>query len=54
MLFAIEMVFKLAAYGFKGYWADTFNRFDGFIVVASCLEVVTEFIALPINTQVLT
>jgi hypothetical protein len=38
VIFAAEMVFKLIAFGFSGYIADTFNIFDGFIVVLSVVD----------------
>ena len=34
-LFTLEMALKLFAFGLAGYWEDAYNRFDGFIVVAS-------------------
>eukprot|EP00966_Prymnesium_polylepis_P144563 3338276-Prymnesium_polylepis.1 len=52
-LFALEMGLKLMALSLGGYWDDPFNRFDGFIVLASSLEVASESFDLPINTQVL-
>lgn len=33
ILFAVEMFFKLCAYGIVGYIQDGFNVFDGFIVI---------------------
>ena len=54
LLFALEMVIKLLALSLAGYWADSFNRFDGFIVLASSLEIVVEELDLPVNTQVWT
>ncbi|XP_061166104.1 voltage-dependent T-type calcium channel subunit alpha-1H-like [Saccostrea echinata] len=38
ILFAVEMFFKLCAYGFVGYIQDGFNVFDGFIVILSMVE----------------
>jgi hypothetical protein len=36
VIFAIEMVFKLMAYGFFRYISDGFNVFDGLIVILRC------------------
>lgn len=47
-----SQVVKLLALSLAGYWADSFNRFDGFIVLASSLEIVVEELDLPVNTQV--
>ena len=33
IIFAVEMVFKLTAYGFFRYISDGFNVFDGLIVI---------------------
>lgn len=33
ILFAVEMFFKLCAYGIIGYIQDGFNVFDGLIVI---------------------
>jgi len=52
-LFAVEMILKLLALSVAGYWADAFNRFDGFIVIASVFEIVSVNFELPVNTQVL-
>jgi hypothetical protein len=38
VIFAVEMVLKLVALGFKGYWAEGFNRFDCLIVILSLIE----------------
>ena len=38
IFFIAEMVFKLFGLGVSGYWADGFNRFDGFIVTLSVIE----------------
>ncbi|KAH8054569.1 hypothetical protein JL721_10452 [Aureococcus anophagefferens] len=39
VLFAVEMVLKIAALGLAPYFAVSFNRFDAFIVFLSVLEV---------------
>ena len=38
IIFTVEMVMKLFALGFNGYLSDSFNVFDGFIVVISIVE----------------
>uniref|UniRef100_A0A8W8MSY6 Voltage-dependent T-type calcium channel subunit alpha n=1 Tax=Magallana gigas TaxID=29159 RepID=A0A8W8MSY6_MAGGI len=38
ILFAVEMFFKLCAYGIIGYIQDGFNVFDGLIVILSMIE----------------
>jgi hypothetical protein len=38
-IFAVEMCMKIFGLGFRGYVADTFNIFDGTIVVVSFVEV---------------
>lgn len=40
VLFSLEMVMKIIGLGAKGYVADIFNVFDGFIVVVSLVELV--------------
>ena len=35
ILFTVELLLKLAAYGHHGYWADTWNRMDMFVIFAS-------------------
>ena len=42
ILFTIEMGFKLLAFGCGPYWGDSFNRFDGLIVICSLVDVITE------------
>ncbi|EGR28449.1 hypothetical protein IMG5_174880, partial [Ichthyophthirius multifiliis] len=39
-IFMIELVFKLIALGFKGYWISSWNRFDLFIVLSSILDLI--------------
>lgn len=51
--FTLEMGLKLGTLGRKEYWADTFNRFDSLVVVASLVEIATQDLDLPLNTQVL-
>ena len=40
LVFALEMVLKLYAMRFRGYWRDSFNRFDMVIVIVSLIEIV--------------
>ena len=51
LLFALEMALKLVAYGVSNYWADVWNRFDALVVVASILDLASEFFGLPVNAQ---
>ncbi len=37
-IFAVEMIFKVFAYGPRGYIRDRWNLFDGVVVVASVIE----------------
>jgi hypothetical protein len=37
IIFSVEMVLKLAAYGIVKYVSDGFNVFDGFIVILRCV-----------------
>lgn len=39
VLFALEMVLKHVAVGCKRYWDDSFNTFDGVIVIVSVVEI---------------
>ncbi len=43
-IFTLEMVFKLIGLGFRGYCADSFNIFDGVIVIVSLIELVGEIV----------
>ncbi|CAM9274822.1 unnamed protein product, partial [Heterosigma akashiwo] len=38
LMFALEMVLKVVALGLRDYCSDTFNLFDGFIVIISFIE----------------
>jgi hypothetical protein len=51
--FTLEMGLKLTALGGTVYWADTYNRFDGFVVVTSLVEIAAQELDLPINAQAL-
>ena len=39
-IFAVEMIIKIFGFGFKGYTRDSFNIFDGIIVILSMAELV--------------
>ena len=49
--YAAEMVLKLLALGCAEYWAEPFNRFDGFIVVISAAELITAYLSIDIGTN---
>ena len=39
-VFILEMLFKLTALGFKGYWINGWNKFDFFVVMASIIDII--------------
>ena len=41
-IFAVEMVFKIFAFGFLGYVKDAFNLFDGVLVIISLVGIIIE------------
>ena len=41
IIFTIEMILKMIAFGIKGYLADNFNSFDAFIVIMSYIDYFT-------------
>ena len=41
-LFTLEMVLKLFALGFFEYIADSFNIFDGAVVILSLVEIILD------------
>ena len=41
-LFTLEMVLKLFALGFFEYVADSFNMFDGAVVILSIVEIILD------------
>ena len=43
-IFLAEMLVKQAAYGFREYWKDGWNRFDGILVILSLPSVLALFI----------
>ena len=40
LMFGIECILKILAYGFRGYYHSPWNRFDFFVVLASISEIV--------------
>lgn len=42
-IFTVEMLFKIYAYGVKGYAKEGFNLFDGVLVVVSLFDLVIEW-----------
>lgn len=44
LFFVMEMVVKHFSYGFKGYWSDGWNRFDGVLVLLSLPSLITPFV----------
>jgi len=41
VVFAIEMVLKLFAFGLRKYLVESINILDGFIVIMSLVELIT-------------
>ena len=52
-LFTMEMILKLFALGFFEYIADSFNLFDGAVVILSILEIILDVSMLVINNILL-
>ena len=46
LLFTLEMLLKHCAFGFRDYWSEPFNRFDGIIVSLSLVDVISEFVKI--------
>lgn len=44
VIFIIEAIMKLVAYGIKGYFYSGWNKFDFFVVITSILDFVLEII----------
>lgn len=44
LIFLLELVIKHKIYGLKGYWADSWNRMDGILVILSIPSLVTFFV----------
>ena len=42
LMFAAEMLLKIFAYGPGGYVRDTFNMFDGVLVLLSLIDIITD------------
>jgi hypothetical protein len=42
-IFLLEMIIKLTGFGVQQYLMDKFNKFDGFIVIISTVEIVLAF-----------
>lgn len=40
IIFVLEMFLKLYGFGLKGYWKDSYNIFDGIVVILSTIEVI--------------
>lgn len=38
-VFVTEMILKVVALGFKGYFADNFNKFDLLIIIISTIDI---------------
>ena len=47
--FIAEMVIKHVALGFRGYWSEQFNAFDGVIVLFSVVEIIVKQVASQVN-----
>ena len=43
-IFLTEAIFKIAGLGFGGYWQDSWNKFDGMVVLASLVDIGLKFI----------
>ena len=41
-LFILEAIFKLVAFGPKGYWISNWNKFDLFVVIASMVDIIMD------------
>ena len=52
-LFALEMAIKHVGLGVAVYWSDSFNRFDGIIVLTSLLDVASALVDMGVNSQTL-
>ena len=48
IFFMIEMTIKLKEFGWRGYWRDGWNRFDGVLVFLSLPSLVTPFLNMSI------
>lgn len=43
IIFTLEMLIKMAAFGFVDYFKDVWNKFDSFVVVISWVGVAIDF-----------
>jgi hypothetical protein len=41
-VFVVELILKLVAFGFKGFWISPWNKFDLFVVIASVVDIVMD------------
>lgn len=39
IIFLVEMVLKVLAYKWKGYWGDDWNKFDFTLVMLACVDI---------------
>ena len=44
-VFIVEMIVKHCVYGLKGYWKDTWNRFDGILVLVTSPSLLSVFVS---------
>jgi len=51
VIFTLEMIFKITAYGFKYYWHVNWNKFD-FIIVILSLAAIDEQIIASLNINI--
>lgn len=52
VIFTIEMILKIIAYGFKYYWHVNWNKFDFVIVVMSLIAIDERFLQSHLNFNV--
>ena len=48
-IFMVELVCKLIALGFKGFWTSAWNKFDLFIVLSSIVDLILNSIGSKIS-----
>ena len=51
LLFLLEMLLKLAAYTARGYFSDSWNCFDAFVVLVSVADVLVESLMAAVGLQ---
>ena len=54
IIYLLEMLMKLTAFGFKGFFRDTFNIFDSFVVLSSIVDFFVERFAHTEDSGVIT